>query len=120
MDLEERALGLLGLATRAGRTAPGQDAVRIAALGGQACLILLAPDASEGTRKQVLRLSEKTGVPVRLAGTRESLGSRTRKALCSQVAILDRSFADRLVEMLDERETTGGPEPEGSGSRESK
>lgn len=45
----QRLLGSLGLCRKAGKLLHGYDRVQEAALGGKACLVLLAADASERT-----------------------------------------------------------------------
>ena len=44
--MENKALGLLGLARRAGKLCLGHDAVKAAVQNGTACLCLLSCDAS--------------------------------------------------------------------------
>ena len=49
------ALGLLGLARRAGKLACGEDAVREMVAAGKCRAIFLADDVGEATRRKVMR-----------------------------------------------------------------
>ena len=59
--MENKALGLLGLARRAGKLCLGHDAVKAAVQNGTACLCLLSCDASERLCAEIKRTTEQYG-----------------------------------------------------------
>ncbi len=99
---DERALMFLGLATRAGRTASGDEACRAAMQKGLARLVVVASDASPGTQETFRRLAGTFRTRFRILGTKESLGRFSGKADRAIVAVNDEGFAARLTELIDE------------------
>ena len=97
---EQRILTFLGLATKAGKTVSGSDAVAEAAARGCAYLVLVAEDASEGTAKKIAFFSRQAGVSFCRFSTRQQLGKFLGKEDRAVAAILDKGFADRLIQLL--------------------
>lgn len=106
---------LLGLARRARRVAAGHEAAERALAAGRAALVILAEDASEGTRRRFAAHAAGKGVPVRVWGRMETLGRAIGSAPRAVLAVCDRGLAARLVELLDGGSGTGGPPPQAAG-----
>lgn len=109
----EGALEFLGLARRAGATAPGTDATRDAIRSGRARLVLLAGDASETQREKVVRLLRHRSVPSRVVGSRSELGRALGTGPLSAVAVTDPSIARALEERLEGPDVGGTHESSG-------
>ena len=99
---EQKVLSFLGLATKAGRTVSGTDAVAEAMMRECAYLVLVAEDASEGTAKKIAFLSKQYGISFCRFSTREQLGKFVGKADRAVAAVIDEGFADRLIQMLQD------------------
>jgi len=99
---EQRILTFLGLATKAGKTVSGSDAVAEAVARGCAYLVLVAEDASEGTAKKIAFFSRQAGVSFCRFSTRQQLGKFLGKEDRAVAAILDKGFADRLIQLLQD------------------
>ena len=99
---EQRILTFLGLATKAGKTVSGSDAVAEAVARGCAYLVLVAEDASEGTAKKIAFFSRQAGVSLCRFSTRQQLGKFLGKEDRAVAAILDKGFADRLIQLLQD------------------
>ncbi len=99
---DERALMVLGLATRAGRTSSGDEACRTAIQKGLASLVLVATDASPGTQERFRRLCETFGPGFRVFGTKEGLGRFTGRLDRAVVTVNDEGFSARLTELVDQ------------------
>jgi ribosomal protein L7Ae-like RNA K-turn-binding protein len=97
-------LQTLGLARRAGVLVFGTGAVRTAVREGKARVVLLAADAAAGQARKVKPLLEHRGIPHRVWGTREELGSAIGAAEVSAVAITAKSFAQQVLSRLDDHE----------------
>ncbi len=90
------ALGLLGIAQRAGAVIQGVEGVRRAVRAGEVELVILAEDASEGQLGKVLGLLRHNPIPQRWVAGRAQLGRAVGTAAMSVVGITNRSFAEPL------------------------
>lgn len=97
---EAEALGLLGLARRAGAVIQGTEGVRKALLSGELALVVFASDASEVQLEKVWKVLRHHEVPVRWVSRREVLGHAVGEAPLSVLGVKTRSFADRLLPAL--------------------
>jgi len=90
----------LGLATRARKLVTGEETVLKAIRSGEAKLVILAEDASEGTRKKFNDKCTSYNVPIIEFGTRESLGASIGKEARVSIAIVDEGFVKMLRKSL--------------------
>jgi len=90
----------LGLATRARKLVTGEETVLKAIRSGEAKLVILAEDASEGTRKKFHDKCTSYGVPILEHGSRESLGASIGKEARVSIAITDEGFVQMLRKSL--------------------
>lgn len=97
---DERVLGLLGLARRAGSVVRGVSAVRDAVRSGEARLVILAEDASAGQLGKLTGLLEAREVVVRWMESRERLGLAIGQAPISALAVTTQSFAEALSGLM--------------------
>jgi ribosomal protein L7Ae-like RNA K-turn-binding protein len=100
MPAADRALGLLGMATRAGAAVPGTDRVREAARAGTLRLAVLATDASDNSRGKLLPLLAARGISHVMRYDRVALGAAVGRGPLSAVGVLDAGLADRLQTLL--------------------
>ncbi|MYA34186.1 MAG: 50S ribosomal protein L7ae [Gemmatimonadales bacterium] len=104
-------LGLLGIATRAGRVALGTRAVDIAARRGRLALLVVAGDAS---RHAVSRLTPQARQASRVTvASRKALGRALGRNNVAVVGVTDSALAQRILE----GERTPSRRDESSGSR---
>lgn len=103
----QRVLGLIGLCMRAGRLVTGLDAAEVAAKRGGAQLLLLDGGASANARKAIEDAGRYAGVRVRDL-PEGALGAATGKDGRMAAAVVDRGFADKIVERLDQQRDCGG------------
>jgi ribosomal protein L7Ae-like RNA K-turn-binding protein len=100
MTRPDRALSLLGMATRAGAAVPGTGRVREAARAGTLQLALIAEDASDNSRDKLLPLLGARKIPYVQRFARTELGAAVGRAPLSAVGVVDKSLADRLRALL--------------------
>lgn len=93
----DRFFSTLGLAHRAGRTAVGEGAALDCIRGGEACLVVLARDASENTKKRFENSCSHHGAELIVRGDRWELGRSTGRELAVVVAVRDEGFAKSLT-----------------------
>lgn len=93
------ALGLLGLARKAGKLELGEDPVGAACRGRQARLVLLASDAADNTADKAHRLAQTSNARcVRIPFTKEELGAALGRSSCAVLALTDEGFAKAFLE----------------------
>lgn len=94
---EDEALGLLGLARRAGRAVVGRRQLEDAARNGELRALVLAEDATENARGRLRGLVARTGVPTVELADRARLGNAVGKGAVAAVGVTDRGLAARVV-----------------------
>ena len=106
MIRHDRVLSTLGMAARARKIADGGFSAEKSVKSGRACLVVLAADASENTRKQFQDMCSYYHVPVRIYGEKETLGHAIGKELRSVIAVLDPGFANAIEKQIKQMEQT--------------
>ncbi len=100
-----KALSMIGLATRAGKVAAGEFSVETAIKKREAHLVIIAEDASENTKKQFRDMGNYRKIPVCFYGNKESLGLCTGRGYRASIAITDAGFANTIKKLIDTGET---------------
>ena len=86
-------LGLLGLAAKAGAVKSGGFLTEKAIKEGEAYIVIVAQDASDGTKKKLCDKCKFYQVPCYEYGTMDELGHRVGREARSSLAITDEGFA---------------------------
>jgi ribosomal protein L7Ae-like RNA K-turn-binding protein len=97
-DTAERALGLLGLARRAGKLALGATAVEQLVHRGPPPVVVVARDAGAGQRRRMLALRPVRGHVADLLD-RQQLAARLGRNELAVVAVADPGFVRGLQEL---------------------
>ena len=108
--MHNKVYGLLGLAAKSGSVVSGGNTCERLLKGSKSQLVVLAEDASENTREKFLRLAAQKEIETRIFGTCDELGKYIGKEIRSVLIITDRSFAKRILELMDSalRKNGGG------------
>lgn len=106
------ALGLLGLARRAGAVETGASSVRTALRAGRVHLVFMASDAAEGQAGKVIRLARARGRPVRQVASQARLGRILGAPPLTAVAVTDRGLAEEILRRWNGSRTAGTDEPD--------
>ncbi len=93
----EDQLSLLGMAARARAVTSGGSLTEKAIRCGEAYFVIIAEDASEGTKKRIQDKCSFYHVPYVFCGTQDDLGHRIGKEARSTVAILQEGFAKEFI-----------------------
>jgi len=102
LENRKKVLNLLGLATRAGKTASGEFMTEKALKSGKAYLVIVSEEASDNTKKMFENSCAYYKVPVYQFGMKEELGHAMGKEMRASLAVLDSGFAKALREKLDD------------------
>ena len=110
MDNRHKILNLIGLATKAGKTASGEFSTEKAVKSGKAFLVVVSEEASDNTRKMFTNMCTYYQVPICFFGRKDELGHSMGKEMRASLAILDEGFAKALVKQMN---MNGGSKYEG-------
>ena len=98
---QDKALAMIGLAQKAGKIVSGEFATEKAVKTGKAALVIVAGDASENTKKMFTNMCAFYKVPLRIYGTKETLGRAMGKEYRASIALLDRGFAGSVLKLIN-------------------
>jgi len=105
--MTDKIYSFLGLATKAGKIVTGDETCEIAIKKSSASLVIVAEDASDNTKKKFTDACNFRNIEIRIFGRKDLLGKFTGKNIRSVVAILDKGFSKRLMEMIDSSANNG-------------
>ena len=100
--MPEKMYGMLGLAQRAGKIASGESAAEANIQKQKAKLVIIAEDASEGTKKAFFSLCSYHKAKYLVMGEKIRLGIALGKSPRSVVVILDNNFAKNIAQNRQE------------------
>ncbi len=109
MDNRQKALNLIGLATKAGKTASGEFSTEKAIKTGKSHLVVVSEEASDNTKKMFMNMCTYYKVPICYFGGKGELGHAMGKELRASLAVVDEGFARAIVKQMN---TIGGSEYE--------
>ncbi len=95
---KDKALRLLGLATRAGKVITGIELCEKAVKSKKAKLIIITKETAQST----VDMFKGVGIPVVCVESKEKLGSFTGKDIRSVAVVTDENFASAIVKESEE------------------
>ena len=102
----DKILSLVGLATRAGKTASGEFCTEKEVKTGRAALVIVAGDASENTKKKFRDMCEFYEVPIYFYKDKDTLGHAMGKEFRASLVVLDEGFAKGIRKHIDTENQT--------------
>lgn len=102
-----KALRLLGLATRAGKIAFGTESVIDTINKKKAKLVIVAVDAAERTKKNIVNKSNENNIKVRIYEKIDTLSKSIGKENKAVIAIKDGNFSNEILKIIDGGEVIG-------------
>lgn len=101
-----KALSLVSLATKAGKTASGEFCTEKEVKTGMAELVIVAEDASDNTKKKFKNMCNFYEVPIYFYGDKDTLGHAMGKEFRASLAILDEGFAKEITKQMKTEDNT--------------
>lgn len=101
-----KALSMISLATKAGKTKSGEFMTEKEVKEGNARLVIVAGDASENTKKKFRNMCDFYKVPIYFYGDKDTLGHAMGKEFRASLAVTDAGFAKGIRKHLDTEENT--------------
>lgn len=104
-----KVLGLLGLATRAGKVIFGTDACIEGIEKNKIKLIIVAQDASDRLKNKFINLCQLRNdqIKVIIFGTIEEISSSTGKQNKAVIGIKDTNFSNEIIKIINGGEVIG-------------
>ena len=96
-----KALSLVSLATKAGKTASGEFCTEKEVKTGMAELVIVAEDASANTKKKFKNMCDFYEVPIYFYGDKDTLGNAIGKEFRATLAVTDAGFAKGIKKHLE-------------------
>ena len=100
---QNKVLGMLGLAKRAGKVVSGEFSVEKAVKAKQAYLVLVAEDASDNTKKNFRDMCSYYDTRLIMIGTKEDLGKSVGCQFRASVAVTDSGFGKAILDKIGEQ-----------------
>ncbi len=104
---QNKALRLIGLATRAGKIAFGTVSVTETITNKKAKLVIIAKDAAERTQRNIIRIANENNIKVRLYETIQTLSKSIGKENKAVISIKDGNFSNEILKIIDGGEVIG-------------
>ncbi len=99
--MNNRVYGMIGLATKARKIVSGEFSTEKAVKEQKACLVIVASDSSDNTKKLFSDKCAYYDVPYRIFGTKSELGMAMGKEFRASVAVTDPNFATQIMKHID-------------------
>ena len=105
MGNRQKILNLIGLVTKAGKTASGEFSTEKAVKTGRAYLVVVSEEASGNTKKMFANMCTYYKVPICYFGKKDELGHAMGKEMRASLAVVDEGLAKAIVKQMN---TIGG------------
>ena len=100
MDNRQKILNLIGLATKAGKTASGEFSTEKAVKCGKAFLVIVSEEASDNTKKMFTNMCTYYKVPICYFGGKGELGHAMGREMRASLAVVDEGLAKAIHRQL--------------------
>ena len=105
--MDDKLLGILGLARRAGKLTFGNDAVIKDIMAGKAFVVIIAKDAVLRTIKNIETVCKQYGIEmIKVPKDKFELGYAIGRGETAVAAVTDKAFSTKVLEIC--RNITGG------------
>lgn len=105
--INKKILGLIGLATRAGKACFGADSVELKIKKKKINLVIIAVDSSDRTKCKFKNLCEEYKIPIIIEGKIENLSKAIGKSNKAIIGIEDSNFASEIQKINNGGEAIG-------------
>ena len=96
----KKVLSYVGIATKSGKIASGEFLTAKSVKDGSACLVIVADDASDNTKKMFINMCNFYEVPLCFFENKDSLGHSMGKEVRASLAFLDEGLAQAACKQL--------------------
>ncbi len=107
MNRDNRILGLIGIATKAGKVIAGSEAVEEAIINKKAKLVIVTKDASARTKDHIKRYCEQNKIMFSIFGVNEEMSKAIGKANKAVICIKDKNLGEEIYKIICGGEAIG-------------
>ena len=100
MDSKQKALNMIGLATRAGKTKSREFSTEQSVKKGRARMVIVAEDASANTKKMFKDMCAHYHVRISFFGSKAELGGAMGKEMRASLAVEDEGLAQAIGKQM--------------------
>lgn len=105
--INNKVLGLLGLARRAGKVSFGTESVLDTVERKRAKLVIIAEDSAQRTKKNIEEICNQNEVPVKIFGTIEELSKSIGQSNKAVICVKDINFSNEILKIINGGEIIG-------------
>lgn len=98
--MQNKVLSMLGIAARGRNVVSGEFMTEKAVKSFQACLVIVATDASDNTKKMFRDMCAFYEVPIYEFGSKEELAHAIGKEMRASLAVTDEGIAKSIIQKL--------------------
>lgn len=98
---QNRALSMLGIATKAGKVVTGEFSTEKAVKEGLAVLVVVAEDASDNTKKKFRNMCDYYQVTMKVFSDKNALGNACGKEFRASLAVVDYGLAQAVEKQIN-------------------
>mgnify|MGYP001148572272 CR=1 FL=1 len=102
MKPNNKAISMLSLATKAGKTMTGEFSTEKAVKTGKAYTVIVADDSSDNTKKMFTNMCTYYKVPIHFFSDKVSVGHAIGKEFRASLAVLDEGFAKTIEKYFEQ------------------
>lgn len=102
----DKVLAMLGIAAKSGSVLSGEFSTEKAVKEGRACLVIVAEDASDNTKKMFRNMTDFYEVPMYTYAVKEQLGHSIGKEFRASLAVTNEGLARSIEDKLKQAATT--------------
>ena len=99
--MQDKALAMLGMATRARRVVSGEFSTEKSVKSGRSHMVIVSEEASDNTKKMFTNMCTYYQVPFCCYGTKDELGPAIGKEIRASLAVTDEGFRDAIIKEMD-------------------
>lgn len=102
----DKVLSMLGIAKKAGKIVSGEFSTENSIKDGTACLVIVATDSSDNTKKRFKDMCIYRDIPIRFYSSKDNLGQSMGNEFRASLALTDAGLADSIMKLIDEADHT--------------
>ncbi len=98
---QNKALSMIGIATKAGKIVTGEFSTEKAVKEGKAYLVIVAEDASDNTKKKFQNMCDYYQTSICFFADKTGLGNACGKEFRASLAVVDDGLANAVKKQID-------------------
>lgn len=98
---QNKALSMIGIATKAGKVVTGEFSTEKTIKEGKASLVIVAEDASDNTKKKFSNMCDYYHTEIYYFSDKNSLGNACGKEFRASLAVIDEGLAKAVKKQID-------------------